>query len=116
MGVAEEAMIASVAEYGWRSLIVPWQANREKALEYNRIVLARLKRRVKLSSTSPSLCSEFMGNSDLSELIRPCNRAHRSRPTLEQGHPSSSAPRPHAADQSSGKKKTTKLEIMGRHR
>lgn len=59
MGVAEEAMIASVVEYGWNGrLVVPWQENREKALEYDRIVLARLKRRVKLSSTSPSLCSE----------------------------------------------------------
>lgn len=45
MGVAEEAMIASVVEYGWSGrLVVPWQENREKALEYDRIVLARLKR------------------------------------------------------------------------
>lgn len=44
MGVAEEAMITSVVEYGWRSLVVPWQENREKVLEYNRSLLARLKR------------------------------------------------------------------------
>lgn len=45
MGVAEEAIIASVVEYGWSErLVVPWQENREKALEYDRIVLARLKR------------------------------------------------------------------------
>lgn len=105
MGVAEEAIIASVVEYGWSErLVVPWQENREKVLKYNRIVLARLKRRVKLSSTSPSSCSEFMGNSDLSEVIRPCNRAHWSKPTIEHGHSSSSAPHPYAADQSSGNK------------
>lgn len=40
MGIAEEAMIASVVEYGWRRLVVPWLENREKVLEYNRIVLA----------------------------------------------------------------------------
>lgn len=58
MGVAEEAMIASVVEYGWSGrLVVPW-LEKEKVLEYNRNVLARLKRRVKLSSTSPSVCSE----------------------------------------------------------
>lgn len=45
MGVAEEAMIASIVEYGWSGrLVVPWLENREKALEYDRIVLARLKR------------------------------------------------------------------------
>lgn len=45
MGVAEEAMITSVVKYGWSGrLVVPWQENREKVLEYNRIVLARLKR------------------------------------------------------------------------
>lgn len=44
MGIAEEAMIASVIDHGWRSLVVLWLENREKVLEYNRIVLARLKR------------------------------------------------------------------------
>lgn len=30
MGVAEEAMIASVVEYGWSGrLVVPWLENRE---------------------------------------------------------------------------------------
>lgn len=43
MGVAEEAMIASVIEYGWRSLVVPCLENRETVLEYNRTLLARLK-------------------------------------------------------------------------
>lgn len=71
---------------------------------------------MKLSFTSPSLCSDFEGNSDMSELIRAYNRVHRSRPTLEHGHPSSSAPRTYAADQKSGKKKTIKLEIKGCHR
>lgn len=44
MGVAEEAMITSVVEYGWRSLVVPWLENREKVLECNRTLLARLER------------------------------------------------------------------------
>lgn len=44
MGVAEEAMIASVVEYGWRSLVILWLENRETVLEYNRTLLARLKR------------------------------------------------------------------------
>lgn len=45
MGVAEEAMIASVVEYGRSGrLIVPWLENQEKVLEYNRTLLARLKR------------------------------------------------------------------------
>lgn len=29
MGVAEETMIASVVEHGWRSLVVPWLEHRE---------------------------------------------------------------------------------------
>lgn len=34
MGVAEEAMIASVVEYGWSGrLVILWQDNREKVLE-----------------------------------------------------------------------------------
>lgn len=49
MGVTKAASIASVVEYGWSGrLVVPWQENREKVLKYNRIVLPRLKRRVKL--------------------------------------------------------------------
>lgn len=44
MGVTKAASIASVVEYGWRRLVFPWLDNREKVLEYNRIVLARLKR------------------------------------------------------------------------
>lgn len=76
----------------------------DNVLEYNRTLLARLNRREKLSFTSPSLCSDFKGNSDVSELIRACNIADRSRPTPEHGRSSSSAPRPYAADQSSGNK------------
>lgn len=44
MGVTKAASIASVVEYGWRRLVILWQENREKALEYNRIVLVRQKR------------------------------------------------------------------------
>lgn len=45
MGLTKAASIASVVEYGGSGrLVVPWQENREKALEYDRIVLARLER------------------------------------------------------------------------
>lgn len=44
MGLTKAAMITSVVEYGWRSLVIPWQENRETVLEYNRTLLARLKR------------------------------------------------------------------------
>lgn len=45
MGVTKAASIASVVEYGWSErLVAPWLENREKVLEYNRTLLARLKR------------------------------------------------------------------------
>lgn len=114
MGVAEEAIITSVVEYGWRSLVVPWLEHRESPQVQSNC--ARLTETlVKLSFTSPSLCSDFKGNSDVSEPIRAHNRVHRSRPTLEYGQSSSSAPRTYAADQKSGKK-IIKLKIMGSHR
>lgn len=92
MGLTKAASIASVVEYGWSErLVVPWQENRESPRVQSECARTT-ETRVKLSFTSPSLCSDFKGNSDVSELIRAYNRAHRSRPTLEHGRSSSSAP------------------------
>lgn len=86
MGVAEEAMITSVVEYGWNGrLVVPWQENRESSRVQSNCARTT-ETRVKLSFTSPSLCSDFEGNSDMSELIRAYNRA--SKQTDDRAWPS----------------------------